>query len=90
MSAAAQSHHGMQPESEREKAKHVPFKDHDKTIMKVSSFTSPRGPHGEKYLASAKKCGPRSHALCECHYNQFAERALAQGGHAPVGERAAE
>lgn len=56
MAAAAQSQHG---ESTREQGKHVPFKDHDKTIMKVSSFTSPRGPHGEKYLASAKRCNGR-------------------------------
>lgn len=82
MAAAAQSH----VESAREQGKHVPFKDHDKTIMKVSSFTSPRGPHGEKYLASAKRCvGHCACAVMRMHHSH----CDAQGFDASVGERAA-
>ena len=31
----------------------------DKTVTKVSSATSPRGPHGKKYLASGKSISMR-------------------------------
>ena len=74
MAAAAQSQHG---ESAREQGKHVPFKDHDKTIMKVSSFTSPRGPHGEKYLASAKRCvGHCACAVMRMHHSHCVMRRV--------------
>lgn len=32
---------------------------HDSTVMKVESRTAPKGPHGERYLASGRSLGMR-------------------------------